>query len=313
MPKVLITAKEVDDIIINGLKKLGYEVNHLPGPSEADLLEIIAVYEGIIVTTYTKLNQKVLDQATNLKFIGRVGSGLENIDLGYAKQKGIEVMSSPEGNANAVGEHALGLLLNVMNKISRANQEVKNGIWQREENRGEELDGKTVGIIGLGHTGSAFARKLRGFDVKVLAYDKFKTNYGSDWIQEVELDELLEKSDVISLHIPYLQENFHFINQEKISKMLQNPYLIHTCRGEVIDTNAVLDALHSKAMKGLGIDVYEDEPWTKGKNVSLEIYQELFSLDQVIATPHIGGWTIESKIKLAKVLMDKIVAWKMRS
>jgi D-3-phosphoglycerate dehydrogenase len=313
MSKVLITAKEVDNIIPDGLKKLGYEVNHLPEPSEADLLEIIADYEGIIITTYTKLNQKVLDQATNLKFIGRVGSGLENIDLGYAKQKGIEVMSSPEGNANAVGEHALGLLLNVMNKISRANQEVKNGIWQREENRGEELDGKTVGIIGLGHTGSAFARKLKGFDVKVLAYDKFKTNYGSDWIQEVELDELLEKSDVISLHIPYLQENFHFINQEKISKMLQNPYLIHTCRGEVIDTNAVLDALHSKAMKGLGIDVYEDEPWTKGKNVSLEIYQELFSLDQVIATPHIGGWTIESKIKLAKVLMDKIVAWKMRS
>jgi D-3-phosphoglycerate dehydrogenase len=175
MSKVLITAKEVDNIIPDGLKKLGYEVNHLPEPSEADLLEIIADYEGIIITTYTKLNQKVLDQATNLKFIGRVGSGLENIDLGYAKQKGIEVMSSPEGNANAVGEHALGLLLNVMNKISRANQEVKNGIWQREENRGEELDGKTVGIIGLGHTGSAFARKLRGFDVKVLAYDKFKT------------------------------------------------------------------------------------------------------------------------------------------
>ena len=313
MPKVLITAKEVDDIIINGLKKLGYEVNHLPGPSEADLLEIIAVYEGIIVTTYTKLNQKVLDQATNLKFIGRVGSGLENIDLEYAKQKGIEVMSSPEGNANAVGEHALGLLLGVMNKISQANQEVKNGIWQREENRGEELDGKTVGIIGLGHTGNAFARKLRGFDVKVLAYDKFKTHYGTDWIQEVSLDDLFEKSDVISLHIPYLQENFHFINQEKIAKMIRKPYLIHTCRGEVIDTKAVLSALETNSIKGLGIDMYEDEPWTKGKNVSLEIYKELFSLDQVIATPHIGGWTIESKIKLAHVLMDKIEAWKMRS
>lgn len=313
MSKVLITAKEVDDIIINGLKKLGYEVNHLPEPSEADLLEIIAVYEGIIVTTYTKLNQKVLDQATNLKFIGRVGSGLENIDLEYAKQKGIEVMSSPEGNANAVGEHALGLLLGVMNKISQANQEVKNGIWQREENRGEELDGKTVGIIGLGHTGNAFARKLRGFDVKVLAYDKFKTHYGTDCIQEVSLDDLFEKSDVISLHIPYLQENFHFINQEKISKMIRKPYLIHTCRGEVIDTKAVLSALETNTIKGLGIDVYEDEPWTKGKNVSLEIYKELFSLDQVIATPHIGGWTIESKIKLAQVLMDKIVAWKMRS
>lgn len=309
-PKVLITAKEVHEIIEVGLKKLGYEVTHLPEPSENELLEIIAEYEGIIVTTYTKVNEKVLKEATALKFIGRVGSGLENIDVEFAKQKGIEVMSSPEGNANAVGEHALGLLLNVMNKISKANQEVKSGIWLREENRGEELDGKTVGIIGLGHTGSAFARKLRGFDVKVLAYDKFKTHYATDWIQEVTLDELLEKSDVISLHIPYLKENYHFIDQEKISKMSQKPYLIHTCRGEVINTLAVLNALKSNAIKGLGIDVFEDEPWTKGNQVSLEIYQELFSLDQVIATPHIGGWTIESKIKLAQILMDKIAFWK---
>ncbi len=309
-PKVLITAKEVHEIIEVGLKKLGYEVNHVPEPSEIELLEIIGEYEGIIVTTYTKVNEKVLHQATALKFIGRVGSGLENIDVEFAKQKGIEVMSSPEGNANAVGEHALGLLLNVMNKISKANQEVKSGIWQREESRGEELDGKTVGIIGLGHTGSAFARKLRGFDVKVLAYDKFKTHYGTDWIQEVTLDELLEKSDVISLHIPYLKENYHFINHEKIYKMSQKPYLIHTCRGELIDTLAVLDALKSNTIKGLGIDVYEDEPWTKGKQVSTEIYRELFSLPQVIATPHIGGWTIESKIKLAQILMEKIVGWK---
>ncbi|HUH74329.1 MAG TPA: NAD(P)-dependent oxidoreductase [Chitinophagales bacterium] len=309
-PKVLITAKEVHEIIEVGLKNLGYEVIHLPEPTENELLEIIAEYEGIIVTTYTQLNQKVLNLAEQLKFIGRVGSGLENIDVEFAKQKGIVVLSSPEGNANAVGEHALGLLLNVMNKISQANKEVKNGIWQREENRGEELDGKTVGIIGLGHTGSAFARKLRGFDVKVLAYDKFKTNYATDWIQEVELDELLEKSDVISLHIPFLKENYHFIDQEKISKMSQNPYLIHTCRGEVIDTISVLDALKSNSIKGLGIDVYEDEPWTKDKQVSLEIYQELFSLDQVLATPHIGGWTIESKIKLAQILMEKIATWK---
>lgn len=309
-PKILITAKEVHEIIEVGLKKLGYEVTHLPEPSENELLEIIAEYEGIIVTTYTKVNEKVLKEATALKFIGRVGSGLENIDVEFAKQKGIEVLSSPEGNANAVGEHALGLILNVMNKISKANQEVKSGIWQREENRGEELDGKTVGIIGLGHTGSAFARKLKGFDVKVLAYDRYKTQYGTDWIQEVTLDELLEKSDVISLHIPYLKENYHFIDQMKISKMSQNPYLIHTCRGEVIDTLAVLDALKSNVIKGLGIDVYEDEPWTKGKQVSLKIYQELFSLDQVVTTPHIGGWTIESKIKLAQILMDKIVDWK---
>lgn len=309
-PKVLITAKEVHEQIPYELRTMGYEVNHLPEPSEEELLKVIELYEGLIITTYTKVNQAILDKAALLKFVGRVGSGLENVDVNAAEQKGVQVFSSPEGNGNAVGEHALGLLLNLMNKISIANIEVKQGIWKREENRGEELDGKTVGIIGLGHTGSAFARKLRGFDVKVLAYDKFRKNYGTDFIQESTLEEIAEEADVISLHIPFSTENHHFIDKTVITQFKKMPYLIHTCRGEVIDTTAVLDALKSGQIKALGIDVYEDEPWMKGKKVALGIYQELFSLNNVIATPHIAGWTIESKWKLAKVLMDKIRSWK---
>lgn len=309
-PRVLITAKEVHELIPQQLETLGYDVTHLPEPSHEALLEVIPLYEGLIITTYTKVNQAVFDKAALLKFVGRVGSGLENVNLEAAQEKGIQVFSSPEGNGNAVGEHALGLLLNLMNKISHANTEVKQGIWKREENRGEELDGKTVGIIGLGHTGSSFARKLRGFDVKVLAYDKFRTDYGTDFIQESTLEEIADKADVISLHIPFSKENFHLVDNQRIALFKKSPYIIHTCRGEVIDTYAVLSALKSGQIKALGIDVYEDEPWTKGQKVAPEIYQELLSLENVIATPHIAGWTQESKIKLAAVLMDKIRSWK---
>ncbi|MCO5233177.1 MAG: hydroxyacid dehydrogenase [Chitinophagales bacterium] len=304
--QVLITAKEVHDIIPSELSAMGYIVHHHPEPSESELLSIIEGYEGLIVTTYTQVSSEIINQAIRLKFIGRVGSGLENIDVDYAESKGIKVLSSPEGNCNAVGEHALGLLLNLMNKISKANHEVQQGIWLREENRGEELDNKTVGIIGLGHTGKAFAKKLRGFDVKVLAYDKYLTHYSNEFVQESSLEEIAEKADVISLHIPFSKENFHFINHQFLSSLKKSPYIIHTCRGEVLDTVSIIEALESQKIKGLGIDVYEDEPWTKGQKVSTDIYKQLLSKENVVATPHIAGWTIESKIKLATVLLAKI-------
>jgi len=308
-PKVLITAKEVHELIPYYLKELGYETEHLPEPTEATLLQTIQDYEGLIITTYTKVNQKVLDQARRLKFVGRVGAGLENVDLIAAKNIGVEVFNSPEGNANAVGEHALSLLLNLMNKINISHQEVLKGIWNREENRGEELDGKTVGIIGLGNAGSAFARKLRGFDVEVLAYDKFRNNYGTDFIKESSIQEIANQADIISFHIPYSKDNHHIINDDFISKLKKQIYLIQTSRGAIMDTAATLKHLKSGSIKALGIDVYEDEPWTKGKYVKASIYEELLSLPQVIATPHIAGWTQESKIKLANVLMEKIKAF----
>lgn len=305
-PKVLITAKEVHELIPQQLKELGYDVVHLPEPTEEALLQVVQDYEGLIITTYTKVNQRVLDKALQLRFVGRVGSGLENVDVAAAKDKGIQVFSSPEGNANAVGEHALTLLLNLMNKVSVAHQEVQQGVWKREENRGEELDGKVVGIIGLGNTGSAFAKKLRGFDVEILAYDKFKTNYATDTIKESSMQEIAEKADIISFHIPYSKDNHHIINDVFISKLKKQIYLIQTSRGALMDTEAVLSHLKTGEIKALGIDVYEDEPWTKGEHASVNVYQALLSLAQVIATPHIAGWTQESKIKLANVLMEKI-------
>ncbi len=304
--KVLITAAEVHELIPEQLRAMGYEVVHLPEPAEETLLSVIADYEGLIITTYTQVTAKVLEHAKALKFIGRVGSGLENVDAITAQKKGIQVFSSPEGNANAVGEHALALLLSLMNNITSAHHEVLKGVWKREENRGEELDGKTVGIIGLGHTGSAFAKKLRGFDVRVLAYDKFKTNYGTDFVEESSLVEIAQKAEVISVHIPYSQENHHVISAELIRQFQRKPYLIHTCRGAVADTSALLEGLLSGQIKALGIDVFEDEPWTKAKRVTADTYKQLLTLPQVIATPHIAGWTTESKVKLAHVLMEKI-------
>lgn len=309
-PKVLITAKEVHELIPHQLVELGYDVDHLPEPSHEALLEAIPFYEGLIITTYTKVTAEVIDHAVQLKFIGRVGAGLENIDTKYAQQKNIPVFSSPEGNANAVGEHALGLLLNLMNKISHAHQEVKKGIWLREENRGEELDGKTVGIIGFGNTGSAFAKKLRGFDVKVLAYDKFKSGFSTDWVTESSLEKIQQEADVISVHIPYLKENHHWIDAEFFQNLQKSPYIIHTCRGEVIDFRFIENALNTQQIKGIALDVFEDEPWTKAQKVPLDIYQNILKHPQVIATPHIGGWTIESKFKLADILMQKIKKWK---
>lgn len=312
IPKVLITAKEVHELIPIQLQEMGYSVDHLPEPSEELLLSVIHLYEGLIITTYTKVNSRVIDQASQLKFVGRVGAGLENVDLEYAQLKNIRVMSSPEGNANAVGEHALGLLLNLMNNISSSHQEVIKGIWKREENRGEELDGKTIGIIGLGNTGNAFAKKLRGFDVKVLAYDKFKTDFGTEWITESSLEKIQEEADVISLHIPYSTHNHHWVNDFFFHQLRKSPYLIHTCRGEVLDFSAILPALENRKIKGIGIDVYEDEPWTIARKVSKETYTHILQHPKVIATPHIAGWTQESKIKLAEILMNKIRVWKLQ-
>lgn len=305
-PKVLITAKEVHELIPLELAALGYEITHLPEPSQQELLGVINQYVGLIITTYTQVDTTILNQAHQLQFIGRVGSGLENVDLEAAATKGIAVFSSPEGNANAVGEHALTLLLNLMNRIHIAHREVQQGIWLREENRGEELDGKTVGIIGFGHTGSAFARKLRGFDVEVLAYDKFKSNYGNDFVRESSLEEIVGRAQVISLHIPYTIDNHHFVNIDFVQKLQKKPYLIHTCRGAVADTHALVHALQNQQIKALGIDVFEDEPWHKSQRVQSETYEKLLQHPQVIATPHIAGWTQESKIKLASVLMNKI-------
>lgn len=308
-PSVLITAKEIHPVIPSRLMEMGFDVKEMPEPSEQELLEVIRDHTGLIFTTYTRVDKNLLEKAVRLKFMGRVGSGLENVDLEHAGKKGVAVFNSPEGNANAVGEHTLGLLLNLTNHICRANNELKQGIWQREANRGLELDGKVVGIIGYGHTGNAFARKLRGFDCKVLSYDKYKTGFGDAHVLESTFEAIIQEADVISFHVPLAEDTHHLMNETFFSALKNQPIILHTCRGAVMDTTAALHALENGLISGLGIDVFEDEPWTKARYSPEATYRKLLSHDSVIATPHIAGWTVESKLKLANVLMDKITSF----
>jgi D-3-phosphoglycerate dehydrogenase / 2-oxoglutarate reductase len=302
--KVLITA-EIHEYIQQRFEALGYTVDVMPELKRETLLQLIPAYEVLIITTYTKADKELIDKAQNLKIVGRVGSGMENVDVAYCEQRNIACFSSPEGNANAVGEHCLAMLLNVLNNITKANNELKNRIFLREENRGEELDGKTVGIIGYGHTGQAFAKKLRGFDVEILVYDKYKKS-GDKLVKNVSLKALQQKSDVISFHVPYTEETHHYCDAQFIAACAKAPVIINTSRGGILELVSTINALHHQKISGLCVDVFEDEPITGNKVHSVLEYDMLFSYPNVIATPHIAGWTHQSKYKLAKILMDKI-------
>ena len=302
--RVLITA-DIDNYLQQRFEALGYLVDVKPEIERDELFGIIAEYSILIITTYTKVDAELIDKATNLKIVGRVGSGMENVDVEYCKTKNISCVNSPEGNGNAVGEHCLAILLNLLNNITKANNELKQNIFLREENRGEELDGKTIGIIGYGFTGNAFAKKLRGFDVEILVYDKYKIPTDS-FVKNVTLQELQKRSDVISFHVPYNTETHYYCDEQFISDCSKKPIIINTSRGTVVNTIDIINAIETQKINGFCVDVYEDEPITKNKIHSTETYQKLLSFKNVIATPHIAGWTKESKYKLVKILMDKI-------
>lgn len=302
--RVLITA-DIDNYLQQRFEALGYLVDVKPEIERDELFGIIAEYSILIITTYTKIDAELIDKATNLKIVGRVGSGMENVDVEYCKTKNISCVNSPEGNGNAVGEHCLAMLLNLLNNITKANNELKQNIFLREENRGEELDGKTIGIIGYGFTGNSFAKKLRGFDVEILVYDKYKIPTDS-FVKIVTLQELQKRCDVISFHVPYNTETHYYCDEQFISDCSKKPIIINTSRGTVVNTIDIINAIETQKINGFCVDVYEDEPITKNKIHSTETYQKLFSFKNVIATPHIAGWTKESKYKLVKILMDKI-------
>lgn len=268
--------------------------------------------DGIVIRSRFPMDETLLQYAPNLKFIARSGAGMENIDETYCEQRGIQLFNAPEGNRNAVGEHALGMLLSMLNKLHTANRDVKNGIWAREGNRGEELDGKTVGIIGYGNNGSAFAQKLRGFDVKVIAYDKYKTGYGDDFVMEATLEAVLRKSDVISFHIPQNEETIHFANQEFFDALGKSIYLLNLSRGKIVETKALIRALAEGTVKQAALDVNEFEKKSFEQFFDGEPNEELAYLlqsDRVMLSPHIGGWTQESYYKLSFVLFEKIQEW----
>ncbi|MBG44392.1 MAG: hydroxyacid dehydrogenase [Aequorivita sp.] len=278
--------------------------------SKSEIEEIISGYEGIVIRSRFNIDKQFLDVAKNLKFIARVGAGLESIDTEYAEKLGIKLIAAPEGNRNAVGEHALGMLLSLFNNLNKADREVKNGLWNREHNRGIELDGKTVGIIGYGNMGKAFAKKLRGFDCEVLCFD-IKQNVDDENAKQVSLKELQQKTDVLSLHTPWTPLTDKLINTEFINSFSKSFWIINTARGKSVVTADLVSALKSGKILGAGLDVLEFE---KGSFETLfdsdnlpNSLKELFALDNVILSPHIAGWTVESKEKLATVIAEKII------
>ena len=273
---------------------------------------IIHKYTGIIVRSRININKDFIDKATNLQFIGRVGAGMESIDMSYAQEKNVSCFNSPEGNRDAVGEQALGMLLSLMNNLNRADRQVRNSEWIREENRGFEIKGKTIAIIGYGNMGSSFARKLKGFEANVIAYDKYKQNYSDEFVQESSWNEIVEKADILSLHVPLTEETRYLINNSIIGKFKKDFWLINTARGPVVNTADLVLALKSGKIKGAALDVIEYEE-TSFESLSLKNmpapWKYLVNNDKVILTPHIAGWTEESKEKLATVLAHKIIAF----
>lgn len=305
MAKVLIT-DGVHQLLINGLEDRNYEVDYQPNIKLDEVHAIIRDYEGIIINTKTVLDRSLLDKATQLKFVGRLGSGLEIIDLEYAQEKGVYCFNTPEGNRNAVAEHALGLILNLFNNINISANEVASAVWNREENRGEELEGKTVGIIGYGNTGQSFAKKLRGFDVEVLGYDKFKSNFGTEFVKEVQLEEVYKKADVLSLHLPLTDDTFNWLDEARINRFEKDFYVINTSRGKVLKQADLLKYLQKSKILGAGLDVLENEKLGTFDKVEKYVFEGLNSLKNVIITPHIAGWTHQSKLKIAQVVLDNI-------
>lgn len=275
------------------------------------LQSILQEAYGIVIRSRFTIDSDFLKFSPNLKFIARSGSGLENIDTKACKDLGIRVYNSPEGNRNAVAEHALGMLLSLLHKIQKADKEVRQGEWNRESNRGEELDGKTVGIIGYGNNGAAFAKKLRGFDVRVLAYDKYKSGFGDHFVQECTLNAILEQADVISFHIPQNKETRSFLNMEFVASMQKPFYLLNLSRGKIVDTAALVEGLQNGKIKGAGLDVLEFESKSFESFFEQELpgsFSYLINSENVVLTPHVGGWTSESYVKLSSVLADKILA-----
>ena len=300
----------VHGILEERLAANGFECIDATHLSLEECKAVVYDAEGLVIRSRFRMDTSFLENAPQLKFIARSGAGMENIDESYCAERSIELFNAPEGNRNAVGEHALGMLLSLFNKLHTADREVRTGTWDREGNRGVELDGKTVGIIGYGNNGSAFAKKLRGFDVSVLAYDKYKSGFGDSFVQEVSIDELFAQCDVLSFHIPQTEETLFLANTEFFESFRKSIYLINLARGKVVETKALVNAMKTGKVLGACLDVLEYEKASFESLFEGEIAEDfsyILNSKNVILSPHVGGWTHESYFKLSNVLADKIL------
>lgn len=301
----------IHPILQDRLTKAGFECLKGWDKPESECRSMLTDIEGIVIRSRFRMNEDFLKDARNLKFIARSGAGMENIDTEYCESRDIKLFNAPEGNRNAVGEHALGMLLSLFNNLNKGDREIRKGIWDREGNRGIELDGKTVGIIGFGNNGSAFAKKLRGFDVEILAYDKYKSGFASQHVEEVDMSSIFRRADILSFHIPQTEETIQLFDEEYLRSFEKNIYLINLARGKIVKTSALVNGLKGGKILGACLDVLEYEKGSFESFFEQELPEEfkyLLESPKTILSPHVGGWTHESYFKLSDVLADKILA-----
>jgi D-3-phosphoglycerate dehydrogenase len=306
--KNILIVDDIHLIFIEQAEALGYTCDYRPDIKPNEVMAIIAGYEGLLIRSKFQVDKTVMDTATSLRFICRAGAGMDNIDEAYAATKGITLLNAPEGNSDAVGEHAVGMLLSLMNNFNRADAEIRNGQWLREANRGFELKGKTVGIIGYGHMGQSFARKLSGFEVNTIAYDKYRTGFSDRYAREVSMEEIVKHADVLSLHIPLTKETSEMVDDEYLFHFKKPIFLLNTARGKVVKTQAVLNAIKQGKLLGAGLDVLEIEKFPALAEQAW--FNDLKQSGKVLLTPHVAGWTFDSYRKLSEVLAHKLALLK---
>lgn len=304
--KILIV-DDLHEILLEKLNNAGISYNYQPLMTREEAENCIADYDGLIIRSKFQVDKTFMDLAPNLYMIGRSGAGMDNIDEAYAHSRGIKLFSANEGNCDAVGEHLIGMLLSLMNHLNRGNREIQNSLWQRESNRGYELKGRTVALIGYGHNGKAMAKKLSGFDVNVIAYDKYKTGFSDQYVKEVSMEEIIKHADVLSFHIPLTRETKNLVNNEYLFHFKKPIFFLMGARGGIVEIPAILKALDQGKILGAAFDVLPTEIFPT--LAEQDWFADLISRENVILSPHVAGWTFESYFKLSDILADKIIAY----